>query len=887
LPAAAREFASGTARPVVMGVLALLVVPVIILTIHHSLYASGGNTITVNSLLDPGTTGDHLCGLREAIANANAKADTSNGDCMAGTGNDTIVFNLSGTIALVSGLPSIQHTLEIDGSGQTITVDGGGASRVFLNLAGSLTLNNLTIANGHSSADGGGVFNSGTLVVTNSTFVGNSGTIGGGAIVNSAAGTMAVTNCTFSGNVSASGGAIHSDHGGTVTNSTFAGNSAGTSAAGAAVLANNSTITVTNSILASSTGLSCGVSGSGVIGNGGDNISDDSSCGFGSSTGANGDTIGDGVNPLLDSGGLQNNGGPTDTIALQATSPAVNAVPIANCPPTDQRGDPRPDPGDKSNACDAGAFESIDAVGTPTPTVSATPTATTSGTPTATPTATGTATATSTASATDTTTATPTVTSTATSTATATATQSATATATDTATATGTATPTASATATLTATATDTTTATGTATATPTVTATPTETATATATVTATATDTATATATDTATPTATATATATFTATPTATSTPKPPPIKLSISPTSLNFGKVDAGNAPVKTVTLHNKSTITDMVTLPSVTGQYFSLASNTCAAGVPAGGSCQIGVSFTPLTSGKKFTGALTFTDQSKSSSHKVKLAGKGIVTGSATPTATPSMSPSPTMTPTATATATSTGGATPTATATATTLETPTPTATSTAMYTLSSISETVKGFVDLNNPGAVPNPVETMQAVAVSTPSFADSISLSDTNVEISGSASASQISQAEGSTISANESAETAADLSLCPGGSPLCTAENQGITDFNADFCIASDTNYSLTGSVQASANEDLGNITATGAVSLEALGPPTMFLVEEQATNGQNVPLSMSLPLTAGCYAIDVQVFADALPSGTGSGSASASCNVLLSPQ
>jgi hypothetical protein len=175
----------------------------------------------------------------------------------------------------------------------------------------------------------------------------------------------------------------------------------------------------------------------------------------------------------------------------------------------------------------------------------------------------------------------------------------------------------------------------------------------------------------------------------------------------------------------------------------------------------------------------------------------------------------------------------------------------------------------------------------MQAVAVSTPSFTDSISVSDTNVDISGSASASQTSQADGATISADESATAAADLSLCPGPSPLCTAENQGITQFEADFCIASDTTYALTGSVQASANEDLSNITATGVVSIETVGPSPMLLVNEQASNGQDVPISMSVPLSAGCYDITVEVFADALPSGTGAGSASSSCNVLLSPQ
>ncbi len=71
------------------------------------------------------------------------------------------------------------------------------------------------------------------------------------------------------------------------------------------------------------------------ITDGGDNIADDASCGFGVSHGASGQTLGDNVNPLLDPNGLQNNGGPTETISLQETSPAVAAIPAAQCPATD------------------------------------------------------------------------------------------------------------------------------------------------------------------------------------------------------------------------------------------------------------------------------------------------------------------------------------------------------------------------------------------------------------------------------------------------------------------------------------------------------------------------------------------------------------------------
>jgi hypothetical protein len=142
-----------------------------------------------------------------------------------------------------------------------------------------------------------------------------------------------------------------------VTNSTFSGNQAPAGDGGAIQSAAPST--VTNSIFANSTGGNC----SGSIVNGGYNISDDSTCGFGSSTAVNGKTIGDDVSDsdlALASAGLANNGGPTETIALEPGSYALDAIPIADCPSTDQRGDPRPAPG--HNACDIGAFELQDAV---------------------------------------------------------------------------------------------------------------------------------------------------------------------------------------------------------------------------------------------------------------------------------------------------------------------------------------------------------------------------------------------------------------------------------------------------------------------------------------------------------------------------------------------
>jgi hypothetical protein len=57
------------------------------------------------------------------------------------------------------------------------------------------------------------------------------------------------------------------------------------------------------------------------------------------------------TDPLL--GSLQDNGGPTRTLALSAGSPAIDAGGNEGCPTTDQRGVRRP----QGSACDIGAFE--------------------------------------------------------------------------------------------------------------------------------------------------------------------------------------------------------------------------------------------------------------------------------------------------------------------------------------------------------------------------------------------------------------------------------------------------------------------------------------------------------------------------------------------------
>ena len=274
---------------------------------------------------------------------------------------------------------------------------GGGA--IWTN--GTLDMSNSTLAgNSATGSRGGAICNSGTLTVAGSTFAGNTGKGeggAGGAIYSG--GTLTVTNSTFSGNsapchfvpipacVGSDGGAIANAGSLTVTNSTFSGNSAtraggaidNTAACGDTGSAPCSA-TLTNTLVANSTsGGNC----AGTITDGGHNLDSDGTCG-----------VGPVVDPLLDSAGLAGNGGPTQTIALESGSPAINAgdETICTAPPVnnlDQRGYVRP--GVSYANCSIGAYEyNASGPGVPTatttPTPTATPTATLAPVPSATPT---------------------------------------------------------------------------------------------------------------------------------------------------------------------------------------------------------------------------------------------------------------------------------------------------------------------------------------------------------------------------------------------------------------------------------------------------------------------------------------------------------------------
>jgi hypothetical protein len=197
--------------------------------------------------------------------------------------------------------------------------------------SGSATINESTISSNRPSGIQGS-----TLTVNNSTITGNTGSGIAGS-------TLTINNSTITGNT----WGINDFRTLTVSNGTISGNS------GFGIFINNgATATLQNSIVANNSTANC----RGTMASHGYNLSSDGTCNFN----ARGDL--NNHDPLL--GKLQNNGGPTQTMALLPGSPAIDGGNPSGCTDaqghllkTDQRGMPRPDREDVVG-CDKGAFES-------------------------------------------------------------------------------------------------------------------------------------------------------------------------------------------------------------------------------------------------------------------------------------------------------------------------------------------------------------------------------------------------------------------------------------------------------------------------------------------------------------------------------------------------
>jgi hypothetical protein len=236
-----------------------------------------------------------------------------------------------------------------------------------------------SVISGNTGTNGGGLRVNGSATITDSTIRGNTATSGGGINLQDA-GVLTLTRSTVSGNTTGGGLRIAKSSGltasATLTNVTISGNDNGASAgSGIMIVGNNpgaANLSLTNVTIGTNTGGGftsvstnvtagspgsvtltakntmfaggCGNDGSlamGIVDQGGNIHTPGGGCPGGDAS----------TNGLL-LGALADNGGFTQTIALGATSDALDIG--SSCPTTDQRGLPRTGQG---IACDSGAFE--------------------------------------------------------------------------------------------------------------------------------------------------------------------------------------------------------------------------------------------------------------------------------------------------------------------------------------------------------------------------------------------------------------------------------------------------------------------------------------------------------------------------------------------------
>ena len=255
----------------------------------------------------------------------------------------------------------IRGSVQIDGSGAQITLDGQHNYRIFeVAPGGSLTLSDLTFLNADRD-EGGAIDNHGTATVTASTFTGDSA-LSGAAIFNG--GSLTVANSTFYNNGAAQGGAVTINGPASIINSTFSGNqgiaepTVQQHQGGALFVQSGAILTLDNTLVAGNTAVGGGpdISSVGTITGTNNLIGDGSDSGL--TNGVNYNQVGTTaapIDPKLGSLGYLN--GFTETMPLLNGSPAIGAADPSICaaPPVnglDQRGWQR-----SLATCDIGAFE--------------------------------------------------------------------------------------------------------------------------------------------------------------------------------------------------------------------------------------------------------------------------------------------------------------------------------------------------------------------------------------------------------------------------------------------------------------------------------------------------------------------------------------------------
>ncbi|NEO86140.1 MAG: DUF4347 domain-containing protein, partial [Spirulina sp. SIO3F2] len=312
------------------------------------IYSNGAVTVTNSTLSGNSATG-RAGGIysRGAVTLSNStlsgNSSNSGGGGISNRGNVTLSNSTVSSNSAGGGGGGISSNGDVTLTNSTVS------NNLASNIGGifgfgDVTLTNSTVSGNSSNGTAGGINSSGAVTVTNSTVSGNSANTVGGGIVG--VGAVTLTNSTISGNSSGNrGGGIFSFDAVNATNSTIAFNSAAGNGGGIhasdpsslnnTIVANNTTgatepdlfgtFTVNSSLILDPSGAT--ISGSNNI---------------------------IGQDPLLQA--LANNGGSTQTHALQTGSPALdsgnNALVTTT---TDQRGEVRISNG----TVDIGAYEFV------------------------------------------------------------------------------------------------------------------------------------------------------------------------------------------------------------------------------------------------------------------------------------------------------------------------------------------------------------------------------------------------------------------------------------------------------------------------------------------------------------------------------------------------
>jgi Ca2+-binding RTX toxin-like protein len=243
-------------------------------------------------------------------------------------------------VRVVTGSVRLRDVTIVGGSAG----EGGGGLSV--GRQGSAIVSRSLFVDNQARGAGGGIEVTGRLTMSDSAVVGNRARLGGGVDARSA--TLRLENVTIAANRGRSvGGGLRASGSVVLSHVTIAKNRADI---GGGVAAPPGVVTFARSIVADNvahTSPSCDARGDSVGANV-EGVTD--RCGF--------DRTSDVVRADVGLLALRSNGGPTPTLALSATNPAIG-IAQAGCNARDQRGAPRGTP------CDAGAYERVLCLGRP------------------------------------------------------------------------------------------------------------------------------------------------------------------------------------------------------------------------------------------------------------------------------------------------------------------------------------------------------------------------------------------------------------------------------------------------------------------------------------------------------------------------------------------